>query len=195
MRKTAMLFAAAATAAISASAPSRAAFVLFGEDGDATFAAPDNNFEFGYTITHNTGVFGGEDDLGFTGTFFTVSAPGTGSGGFALIEPGLPDYFSDFLTYDWTVVDGGGGFNIATITFNFGSDPSFCEGQTTCGSFAGGPTLEETGLPQDITGLLTLPANIQVLIQSEITEAPEPATLALFGLGLIGTAIARRRAA
>lgn len=167
-----------------------AANVNFFELGDAS-AAVGSQFEFGYTVTHKH-IFGGEDDIELVGTFFTNSTIGSAGSTAALYEPGAPaGTVSEVIRSSWTVT-AGDGFNIATITLDYGSDPVFCNepGTRFCPPFPIG--ILETGKLQDVTGLLSLPANIGVNAQSE-TGVPEPASIALVGAGILGVGIARRR--
>lgn len=189
MRNVFGLLATASLALLGAHTASAANVNLL-ELGDTTYAQA-TQFEFGFTVTHKM-VFGGEDDLSLTGQFFTNSEAGTSGNSIAgLIEPGLGGA-SEYVGTDWSVAaNPDGGFNIATITINFASDPTFCEGRPFCGFLNNGPV--EDGTLQDLTGYLSLPANIAVNVQSEIDAVPEPASIALIGAGILGVGIARRR--
>ena len=78
--------------------------------------------------------------------------------------------------------DIGGG--VADFTADFGSDP---ESLGTCVQCT---RLFEDGTLQNVNAFLSLPDNITIQIQSDV---PEPASLALVGLGLFGVAALRRK--
>ena len=164
--------------------------VNFGEIGDTTFADVADFDVTPATITH-TNIFGGEDDIRVTGSFFTNSAAGlTGDSIMAMLEPGCVGNVctSDYVHVSWTTRVGG-VFNIADIVLEFGSDPEQL-GNFQCG--IQGNCIVEDGQLQDITPLLILPANITIAAQSDI---PEPATLALAGIALAGLGFSRRKRA
>ena len=136
------------------------------------------------TITHIP-IFGGEDDVRVQGRFITNSADGSGDAFTALTEPfcalGAARCVSDILHVVWTVSG-----HIADFTAEFGSDPE------TLGSCATCTFQLEDGTLQNVNAFIALPDNITIQIQSDV---PEPASLALLGLGLFGVAAFRRRSA
>ena len=139
------------------------------------------------TITH-TDIFGGEDDVRVSGQFISNTIEGTGDSWVGLVEPGLgcvlgqDGCYSDILHVYWSVTD-----TIATLTADFGSDP---ERLGTCGQCS---ALFEDGTLQNVNAYLDLPQNITIQIQSDVSDVPEPATLALLGIGLAGLGFSRQR--
>ena len=167
------------------------AHIAFDEVDDTTTAATADFDVTPATITH-VNIFNGEDDIRVTGSFFTTSAAGlTGDSFAAMLEPGCVGgaCVSDFIHVSWSTRPSSGQFNIADFVAEFGSDPESL-GFFLCG--VDGQCIVENGQVQDITPLLTLPNNITISARSE-TEAPEPATLALLGLGLAGLGFVRRK--
>lgn len=165
---------------------------------EGTVAVQTSQFELGVSVTHMN-IFGGEDDVRITGSFFTNSQAGlTGGGTMFMIEPpplgpcqpGSPPgcgfgTVSDIVAVSWST-RAGGEFNIADITVDFASDPAQCE-PNLCGT---GQGLIENGTLQNVNAYLDLPANITINVQSDVV--PEPATLLLLGSGLAGLAVWRK---
>ncbi len=173
--------------------------IFFGEDGDTTFARIADFDVTAATITH-LNIFGGEDDIRVTGSFLSNTAAGlSGDSYAAMLEPGCVGNVcaSDFIHVRWTSrVLAGSQFSVIDIIAEFGSDPGSLGNFICGGAAAGGDGLciTEDGTVQDITHLLNLPLNLTMQAQSDV-EVPEPAPLALFGLGLAGMAALRRKRA
>ena len=186
-RKLTQLFARTAVAAglfAVASLPAMSANINFYDLLDAVTVDATQFDVTPATVTHMF-IFGGEDDVRVQGQFISNSAEGKGDSFVGLVEPGIGctltqrDCFSDVLHVYWTVNN-----HIADFTADFGSDP---ESLGTCPPCT---RLFEDGTLQNVNAYLSLPDNITIQIQSDV---PEPASLALVGLGLFGVAALRRK--
>ena len=186
-RKLTQLFARTAVAAglfAVASLPAMSANINFYDLLDAVTVDATQFDVTPATVTHMF-IFGGEDDVRVQGQFFSNSADGSGDSFVGLVEPGIGcsltrlDCFSDILHVVWSVTN-----HTATFTADFGSDP---ESVGTCVQCT---ALFEDGTLQNVNAFLSLPDNITIQIQSDV---PEPASLALLGLGLFGVAALRRK--
>ena len=136
-------------------------------------------------ITHHN-IFGGEDDVTITGQFITNSPDGSSGGNtINLLEPGTfngTDYLvSDIIRSSWSVSG-----RTATITIDFGSDPPVCDiNPAQCLRAPLSSGIFENGAMQSLNGLLSLPANITVNVQSDLDAVPEPASILLLGTGIV----------
>jgi hypothetical protein len=195
MFRRALLPAAIAALGMLSSGPASSANIFFGEDGDTTFAQVAD-FDVSPAVITHTNIFNGEDDIRVTGQFYSNSPAGLhGDSVAVMLEPGCVGDVcaSDYIHVVWDTGQSPVAlFSIVTIQADFGSDPESLGGSSQCLTNPN-TCIVENGQVQDITGLLVLPANITMQAQSDV-EAPEPATLALFGLGLLGFGIGRRKA-
>ena len=186
-RKLTQLFARTAVAAglfAVASLPALSANINFNDLFD-TVTVDATQFDVTpATVTHMN-IFNGEDDVRVHGQFISNSNDSSGDSFVGLVEQGIGcslsqrDCFSDILHVFWTVTN-----HVADFTADFGSDR---EGLGTCGPCT---ALFEDGTLQNVNAFLSLPDNITIQIQSDV---PEPASLALLGLGLFGVAALRRK--
>jgi hypothetical protein len=140
-------------------------------------------------ITH-TNIFGGEDDVRITGQFISNSPDGSSGGNQVdLLEPGTFNgqtyLVSDRIRSTWSVTG-----RTATLTIEFGSDPPGCDtNPAPCfHSPLVPPNVLEDGTMQSLNGLLSLPANITLNVQSDLDAVPEPASILLVGTGLVAGA-------
>lgn len=133
----------------------------------------------------------------FTGSWI---APGLGSPGLAgvlyFVDASNTNIVSDIITASW--VNGGTGA-LSSIAINIQSSTSGADLGPLPATFAG-LGIVETGATQGINGLfldpataapVSIPSNLSIQFGS--SEVPEPTTLALAGLGLLGVACVRRR--
>lgn len=138
---------------------------------DRVLAAPfsDSAFVNGVEVVHMN------DDPGFfevTINFF--NAPGL-SGVVVLYDDPAHTIVSDEIAHD-----GGTG------NFVFLSDPQVNDPTV----FPGGilASLDETGGLQDVSSFFGLAPGTTLTVQSELDAVPEPATIVIFGIGILGIA-------
>jgi hypothetical protein len=133
---------------------------------------PDSNFEGGFTSTSSVE----------SGTFRGIFIANTATTGSALIgfteRPGS-SVLSDLLQLQWT--NNG---NIETITGTFQSDPLAAPAPPTVTV----PENGATGVEIASLGIPNFPSNITIQVLSDIDPVPEPASIALLGVGIAGIA-------
>jgi hypothetical protein len=139
----------------------------------------------------------------FAAAYYTTLVFSGGGGGTAtgyLLEDATTGEVSDFVRIDWTIHP----FNFITSILQFEIFATFFSdgGPIPLGFLEPGQTgLVEDGTLQELTSYMRgeMPPNgLQVFVQSDAPESspnyvPEPGTLGLFGAGLTGWLMARRR--
>lgn len=90
---------------------------------------------------------------------------------------------------------------LGEIRVRFISDYNTQPGEGFIIPIDGSPVLEETGAPIDVTTLLLnqlpagliIPPGLEITIQSEVSEVPQPGMPALLGLGLFAVGASRKK--
>jgi hypothetical protein len=205
VKKALLGFAAAAALAAPMAASSAVIVLTFEGIADGT---PVGNFYAGQGVTFSPETLALVDaDAGGTGNFANEPTPNTimfflnGNAAILNFAAGFDTGFSFFYTSAtaasvtvWDDVDGGGNL-LGTINLaaqhnrNCTGDPtgSFCNWTAIGVAFAGTARSINFGGTADFTGY------DNITFGSDVPRIPEPASLALLGLGLAGLGLVRRR--